>query len=64
MSDDWVLIQDFDAVDRGHSRPRWELQLLDAGETVALRETDPITENTSINYVPAEVVAEVAEHVE
>lgn len=61
FADDWVVIQDFDSVERDHSQPKFEAQLLDGGETVAVRKTDPMTQQTNIQYLPAAVIADVAD---
>lgn len=60
MSDiDWKLVWDFDSVERGHSRPRWEYAIIDGGETVAFKEVDPIRRKPTIHYIPLDVVRSV-----
>lgn len=56
MSDDWTLLQDFDSTERDHSQPRWEYQIIDDGDTVALRETPAMTRDPKLHYIPADVV--------
>lgn len=61
LADGWVVIQDFDSVERDHSQPKFEAQLLDGGETVAVRKTNPMTQQTSIQYLPAAVLTDIAD---
>jgi len=57
---DYILIQDFDSVERGHSKPRFEAQIIDGGNTVAIVETNPIGESEKMHYIPKYVFLDIA----
>lgn len=64
ITDGPVLIRDFDSIERGHSRPKFEAELIDSGDTVAIHVTNPLTEDKRIQYVPRDVLQKVAKLVE
>jgi hypothetical protein len=59
--EEMVTVRDFEASE--HSRPKWQAQVVDGGQTVAL-EAFPVSGTGKRYYIPTEVILEVAERVE